>query len=152
MSSEKIIASIAITLGLNVILKLIVLPSSQGLESLKSKFNMRNQNKKKMMSRNGNFIFNFSNKNHDSMIVRYIIAFVMISILCLFFFYNDFVFCAVYVNASPGWFYSGIWSLIFVWFAFAPFTALVLAIMEQCCSLARTHSIYCHWLFCRLLF
>jgi hypothetical protein len=42
----KIIASIAITLGLNVILKLIVLPSSQGLESLKSKFNMRNQNKK----------------------------------------------------------------------------------------------------------
>jgi hypothetical protein len=43
----KIIASIAITLGLNVILKLIVLPSSEAYEKLKKQFSIREENNEK---------------------------------------------------------------------------------------------------------
>ena len=40
--------------------------------------------------------------------------------LDIFFFYYCMGFCAVYVNAQFGWFYSGIWAMIFNWFIYGP--------------------------------
>jgi hypothetical protein len=88
------------------------------------------------------------------MTCRYIIAFTIISIFSMFFFYYNYVFCAVYVKASTGWFYSGIWSLFWVWVVFAPFVAMIVTLLDRSCSskTAPTKSTYYQWIPMKILF
>ena len=64
----------------------------------------------------------FKKKN----IVRKVIVFVFMLAIVIFFFYYAVVFCGVYVKTQYGWFYSGIWSLLFIWIGFAPLYTLTI--------------------------
>ena len=66
------------------------------------------------------------------MLPRRIIALVFIVLLDVFFWYYTIVFCGIYVNAQYGWFYSGIWSLMWVWVVYAPIYILIISLFEHC--------------------
>ena len=69
---------------------------------------------------------------HYRMLPRRIIALVFIVLLDVFFWYYTIVFCGIYVNAQYGWFYSGIWSLMWVWVVYAPIYILIISLFEHC--------------------
>ena len=69
---------------------------------------------------------------HYRMLPRRIIALVFIVLLDVFFWYYTIVFCGIYVNAQYGWFYSGIWSLMWVWVIYAPIYILIISLFEHC--------------------
>ena len=63
--------------------------------------------------------------------IKKIITLIFILGLDVFFFYYCMGFCAVYINAQFGWFYSGIWAMIFNWFIYGPFYIFVISIIES---------------------
>jgi hypothetical protein len=63
--------------------------------------------------------------------IKKIITLIFILGLDVFFFYYCMGFCAVYTNAQFGWFYSGIWAMIFNWFIYGPFYIFVISIIES---------------------
>ena len=64
------------------------------------------------------------------MLPRRIVALVLMVLLDVFFFYYTIVFCGIYVNTQFGWFYSGIWSLFWVWGVFAPIYIIIISLVE----------------------
>ena len=62
--------------------------------------------------------------------IRRIISGIFMLILSVFFFYYCVVFCGIYVNAQYGWFYSGIWALLWNWIAYAPIYIIIISLVE----------------------
>ena len=62
---------------------------------------------------------------------RRIISGIFMLALIVFFFYYCVVFCGIYIKTQYGWFYSGIWSLLFNWVIFAPFYILIISLVEN---------------------
>ena len=69
-------------------------------------------------------------KSTKGVVIRRIISGVFMLVLEVFFFYYCIVFCGIYLNAQYGWFYSGIWALLWDWIAFAPIYIIVISIVE----------------------
>ena len=67
----------------------------------------------------------------NGMLIRRIIAGIFMLALNIFFFYYTIVFCGIYVNTQYGWFYSGIWSLFWVWICFAPLYIVIISAVEN---------------------
>ena len=116
---EKIMAAISTCIALTIVVRLITLVTL----SQKEKLTQQLQTNKATEQVIGEFT--------KSMLVRRIIAGVFMLALNVFFFYYCIVFCGMYVNAQYGWFYSGIWSLIFNWVAYAPLYILIISVIES---------------------
>ena len=116
---EKIMAAISTCIALTIVVRLITLVTL----SMKEKLIQQLQTNKATEQVIGEFT--------KSMLVRRIIAGVFMLALNVFFFYYCVVFCGIYVNAQYGWFYSGIWSLIFNWVAYAPLYILIISAIES---------------------
>ena len=69
-------------------------------------------------------------KSTKGVVIRRIISGVFMLVLEVFFFYYCIVFCGIYLNAQYGWFYSGIWALLWDWIAFAPIYIIVISLVE----------------------
>ncbi len=54
----------------------------------------------------------------------------LIFLISIFYWSYTIVWCYAYYNAQFGWFYSGIWSLFWVWIVFAPIYIIILSILE----------------------
>ncbi len=51
-------------------------------------------------------------------------------LISIFYWYYTIVWCYVYYNSQFGWFYSGIWTLFWIWFIFAPIYILIISILQ----------------------
>jgi hypothetical protein len=51
-------------------------------------------------------------------------------LLNVFFFVYCVVFCGVYVNTQYGWFYSGLWSLFFIWGVFSFVYIVIISLIQ----------------------
>ena len=71
---------------------------------------------------------------NKSLIIRRIIAIVIMLVFDIFLFYYCVVFCGIYANAQNGWFYSGVWTIFFVWIVIAPLIIFVLTVIERNCE------------------
>lgn len=116
---EKIISAIVTSIALNIIVRAITIVTYSQKENLVAMYKPGDNNEKVI----NDFI--------NSMLIRRIIAGVFMLALNIFFFYYTIVFCGIYVNAQYGWFYSGIWSLFWVWICFAPIYILLISVIEN---------------------
>ena len=63
------------------------------------------------------------------MIIRNIAGFIMFFIIMIMSLYSI-GFCYLYYHAQKSWFYSGIWSLFWVWFVFAPLFLFLISLFQ----------------------
>ena len=94
------------------------------------------------------YIFKISKKFNDGRSIKFLWAWIIMILFSLFFFYYNFVFCAVYVWAMNGWVYSGIWCMIMVWFAFAPAYIMALTTIEKFCGEEACRNVFMFMMFC----
>ena len=116
----KILSAIATCIALTLIVRAI------GLISYDSKVKIEQDVKNVDEDEKGERLLEFTKAN----IIRRIISFVFMFVIVIFFFYYTIVFCGVYVNTQYGWFYSGIWSLLFIWVGLAPLYILIITIVQ----------------------
>ena len=116
----KILSAIATCIALTLIVRAI------GLISYESKIKIEQDVKNVDEDEKGERLLEFTKAN----ILRRIISFVFMFVIVIFFFYYTIVFCGVYVNTQYGWFYSGIWSLLFIWVGLAPLYILIITIVQ----------------------
>ena len=114
---EKIISAIVTSIALNLIVRGITIVTYKQKEDLVSSYKPGDDK----------VINDFIN----SMLIRRIIAGIFMLALNIFFFYYTIVFCGIYVNTQYGWFYSGIWSLFWVWICFAPIYIVIISAVEN---------------------
>ena len=107
---EKIMSAIATTIALTFIVRLIALITYDKKEHL-----LNNKDREEIMK---------------GIMIRRIISGIFMLILAVFFFYYCVVFCGIYVNAQYGWFYSGIWALLWNWIAYAPIYIIIISLVE----------------------
>ena len=69
--------------------------------------------------------------HNRSLFTRRVVSVVIMGILDVFMFYYCVVFCGVYVNAQDGWFYSGIWCLLFNWVIVDPLYVFVYTLLQD---------------------
>ena len=116
---EKIMAAISTCIALTIVVRLITLVTYGQKEKLMQQI----QTNKAIDQVIGEF--------NKSMLARKIIAGIFMLALNVFFFYYCICFCNIYINAQYGWFYSGIWSLIFNWVAYAPLYIVIISAIES---------------------
>ena len=116
---EKIMAAISTCIALTIVVRLITLVTYGQKEKLMQQI----QTNKAIDQVIGEF--------NKSMLARRIIAGIFMLALNVFFFYYCICFCNIYINAQYGWFYSGIWSLIFNWVAYAPLYIVIISAIES---------------------
>ena len=119
---EKIMASIATSIALTIIVKAIILVTLSQKTDLSNKLYSAKSNEEKQR------ILNIFSKSY---LARRIISGIFMLALIVFFFYYCVVFCGIYIKTQYGWFYSGIWSLFFNWIVFAPFYILIISLIEN---------------------
>jgi hypothetical protein len=117
---DKIFLSILTTMFCCLIIRLIVIVSKDRRDELN--IEMKNGT---IEDRNESRI-NFENE----MLIRRIIALILMFGVVLFFFYYCVVFCYVYQNTQSSLMYSGIWSIMFVYFAIAPIFIVAISFVE----------------------
>ena len=66
-----------------------------------------------------------------SLFTRRVVSVIIMAIFDLFLFYYCVVFCGVYVNAQNGWFYSGVWCLLFNWVIVDPLYVFVYTLLSE---------------------
>jgi len=117
----KIFASLFTSMLCCIIVKLISLVTKGQRDKLESDL-------RETTDKNGRQVVmnDFSSK----MMLRRMISLAIILILEVFFWLYCTVFCSMYVNTQYGWFYSGIWTIIFAWFGFAPLFIFALSFIE----------------------
>ena len=116
---EKIMAAISTCIALTIVVRLITLVTLSQKEKLMEQIQTNKA------------IDQVIDEFNKSMIARRIIAGIFMLALNVFFFYYCICFCNIYINAQYGWFYSGIWSLIFNWVAYAPLYILIISAIES---------------------
>ena len=116
---EKIISAIVTSIALNLIVRGITIVTYKQKEELAASY------------KPGEMETKVVNEFIKSMLVRRVLAGIFMLILSIFFFYYTIVFCGIYINAQYGWFYSGIWSLFWVWICFAPIYIAIISIVES---------------------
>jgi len=117
---HRIILAQVTCFGLTVIVRLINLITLNQRQKIINEISSSEDNKEEIVK-------NYQKGNW----LKKIITLIFILGLDVFFFYYAMGFCAVYVNAQFGWFYSGIWAMIFNWFIYGPFYILVISIIES---------------------
>lgn len=117
---EKIMSAITTSIALNIIVRLICLVTLTQKEELGEALK---NNKKEIRGEVNKFNMRF--------LPRRIIAGVFMLGLSVFFYYYCVVFCGIYTNTQYGWFYSGIWSLMWNWIAYAPIYILIISLVEN---------------------
>ena len=117
---EKIMSSIATSIALNIIVRLICLVTLSQKEQLNEALK---NNKKEMREEVNKFSIGF--------LPRRIIAGVFMLALSVFFYYYCVVFCGIYIKTQYGWFYSGVWSLLWNWIIYAPIYILIISLVEN---------------------
>lgn len=96
---EKIMASIATSIALTIIVRAISLVTMTKKTELSNNLNNAKSNEEKQSIAN-----NFA----KSYLARRIISGIFMLALIVFFFYYCVVFCGIYIKTQYGWFYSGI--------------------------------------------
>ena len=112
----KIISSILISMILTIIIKLINITSFSEKESVVLLHLESRERFKDEFTKN-------------KMIIRNIAGFIMLFIIMIMWLYSI-GFCYLYYHAQKSWFYSGIWSLFWVWFVFAPLFLFLISLFQ----------------------
>ena len=113
----KIISSILISMILTILIKLINITSFSEKETLVLLHSE---------TRERRFKDEFTK---NKMIIRNIAGFIMLFIIMIMWLYSI-GFCYLYYHAQKSWFYSGIWSLFWVWFIFAPLFLFLISLFQ----------------------
>ena len=113
----KIISSILISMILTILIKLINITSFSEKETL---VQLHSE------TRERRFKDEFTK---NKMIIRNIAGFIMLFIIMIMWLYSI-GFCYLYYHAQKSWFYSGIWSLFWVWFIFAPLFLFLISLFQ----------------------
>jgi len=111
----KIISSIASSILINIIIRLITFGNSKN--------NNDNTNNYEIEKKNEN--------NNLLKIIQIIIGLIIIIFFIIFFTYYCTIFCYYYYNTQLSWFYSGIWSLIWDWIIFGNLYIFIISIIEK---------------------
>ena len=117
---HRIILAQVTSFGLTLIVRLINLITLNKRQIIINEISSSEDNKNEVVK-------NYQKGNW----IKKIITLIFILGLDVFFFYYCMGFCAVYINAQFGWFYSGIWAMIFNWFIYGPFYIFVISIIES---------------------
>ena len=118
---EKILASIATSIALTLVVRGIILVTYQQKEDLRNKIQTTNTDDEKK-----NRIVEFAR----IYFVRRIIGMVFMLLLEIFFWYYTIAFCGIYEHTQYGWLFSGLWSLIINWIGLSPLYILIITILE----------------------
>ena len=113
----KIISSILISMILTILIKLINITSFSEKETLVLLH---------LETRERRFKDEFTK---NKIIIRNIAGFIMFFIIMIMWLYSI-GFCYLYYHAQKSWFYSGIWSLFWVWFVFAPLFLFLISLFQ----------------------
>ena len=119
---HKIIYSILTTMALNTLIRSIVLVSKNQFDDLNNLIKGENDNEEKTSG---------CKEFEKKMLLRRIIAFVLMLLIDVSFYYYTIVFCSVYINTKFGWFYSGIWGFIWNYLVFANLYIIAISIVES---------------------
>ena len=114
----KIISSILISMILTILIKLINITSFSEKETLVLLHSE---------TRERRFKDEFTK---NKIIIRNIAGFIMFFIIMIMWLYSI-GFCYLYYHAQKSWFYSGIWSLFWVWFVFAPLFLFLISLFQS---------------------
>ena len=115
----KIISSILITILFTIIIKLINLTTfeeKKNLATIFSESSTKNDYGKKFTK--------------DKLLYRIIAGIIMFIIFFIMWLYTI-GFCYIYYHAQKSWFYSGIWSLFWVWIIFSPLFLFLISLYES---------------------
>ena len=126
---DKIICSIATTVGINLVIRLITLTSY--LEKTNIEQKMRDKTEEEKM--------HIAKEYKSSILIRNIIGIILVFFLVGYFFYYCVIFCYVYVNTQKSWLFSVIWSLIWNWVIFSPILIILISLSEKSGSDACAH-------------
>ena len=114
----KIISSILISMILTILIKLINITSFSEKETLVLLH---------LETRERRFKDEFTK---NKIIIRNIAGFIMFFIIMIMWLYSI-GFCYLYYHAQKSWFYSGIWSLFWIWFVFAPLFLFLISLFQS---------------------
>ena len=126
---DKIICSIATTVGINLVIRLITLTSY--LEKTNIEQKMRDKTEEEKM--------HIAKEYKSSILIRNIIGIILVFFLVGYFFYYCVIFCYVYVNTQKSWLFSVIWSLIWNWVIFSLILIILISLSEKSGSDACAH-------------
>ena len=123
----RIILSILISMLLTFIIRLVSLVSYTTKSSLRKDIFFENK-KIGYIKSDKNSVLKIFTRNHQ--IFKAICASLMF-LISIFYWYYTIVWCYVYYNTQFGWFYSGIWSLFWIWIVFAPIFIAILSYIQM---------------------
>jgi hypothetical protein len=114
---DKITYSILSTMAVTIVARLIVFLTYN--QKLNFENNIKDNGKDGAIKNLNCFLF-----------IRRLISATFMLILITFFYYYCIVFCGIYIHSQSAWFYSGFWTLFWVYLAFCPFYILIITIFE----------------------
>jgi hypothetical protein len=114
---DKITYSILSTMALTIVVRLVVFLTYN--QKLNFENNIKDNGKEGAIRNLYCFLF-----------IRRLISGTIMLILITFFYYYCIVFCGIYIHSQSAWFYSGFWTLFWVYLAFCPFYILIITIFE----------------------
>ena len=110
---DKIFCSILTTILSTFILKLLNLTTKNERDILKER--IKEDRNEEIISKKGKLRFT---------------GYIIMTFFWVFFWYYCSIFCSMYVNAQYDWLYSSIWSLLLIYFIFAPCCIIIISILD----------------------
>ena len=114
---DKITYSILSTMAVTIVARLIVFLTYN--QKLNFENNIKDNGKDGAIKNLNCFLF-----------IRRLISATFMLILITFFYYYCIVFCGIYIHSQAAWFYSGLWTLFWVYLAFCPLYILIITVFE----------------------